>query len=126
MWSIMEFLTLSKWNFIFLSHEGTVRSDSPLLSSYFGDIEKTSGLEQPQRIRTHRLLVLRYWIFKFLGNITNCDIGWGWGWGWMHDNFSIYSFSLGFTPRSSKPLGFLKFWVLFEIVMLVEFTLFEL
>ena len=43
----------------------------------------------------------------------------------MHDNLSIYSFGLELTARSSKLVTFLKFSVLREIMMLVEFTLFE-
>ena len=43
----------------------------------------------------------------------------------MHDDLSIYSFSLGLTVGSSMAVGFLKFSVLHEILMLVEFTLFE-
>ena len=43
----------------------------------------------------------------------------------MHDDLSIYSFSLGLTEGSSKLVAFLKFSVLLEILTLVEFTLFE-
>ena len=43
----------------------------------------------------------------------------------MHDDLSVYSFSLGPTTRSLKPVDLLKFSVLHEILMLVEFTLFE-
>ena len=50
---------------------------------------------------------------------------WGWEWGWKHDDLDIYSFSLELTAGSSKLVYFLKFSVLYEILMLVEFTLFE-
>ena len=43
----------------------------------------------------------------------------------MHDDLSIYSFSLELTAESSKPVSFLKFSVFRKILMLVEFTLFE-
>ena len=43
----------------------------------------------------------------------------------MHDNLSVYSFSLGFTAGSSKSVAFLKFSVLREVPMLVEFMLYE-
>ena len=49
-----------------------------------------------------------------------------WGWGWIHDDLNINSFSLGRTAGSSKPVVFLKFSVLHEILVFVEFTLFEL
>ena len=43
----------------------------------------------------------------------------------MHDDLSIYSFRLRLTAGFSKPVSFLKFSVLREILMLLEFTLFE-
>ena len=43
----------------------------------------------------------------------------------MHDDLSIYSFSLRLIAGFSKPVAFLKFSVLREILMLLEFTLFE-
>ena len=43
----------------------------------------------------------------------------------MHDDLSIYSFRLRRTAEFSKPVSFLKFSVLREILMLLEFTLFE-
>ena len=43
----------------------------------------------------------------------------------MHDDLSIYSFRLRLTSGFSKPVSFLKFSVLREILMLLEFTLFE-
>ena len=43
----------------------------------------------------------------------------------MHDDLSIYSFSLNLTAGFSKPVSFLKFSVFREILMLLEFTLFE-
>ena len=43
----------------------------------------------------------------------------------MHDDLSIYSLRLKLTAGFSKPVSFLKFSVLREILMLLEFTLFE-
>ena len=43
----------------------------------------------------------------------------------MRDDLSIYSFSLRLAAGFSKPVAFLKFSVLREILMLLEFTLFE-
>ena len=43
----------------------------------------------------------------------------------MHDDLSIYSFSLRLTAGFSKPVAFLKFSVLREILMLLESILFE-
>ena len=43
----------------------------------------------------------------------------------MHDDLSIDSFNLRLTEGFSKPVAFLKFSVLREILMLLEFTLFE-
>ena len=43
----------------------------------------------------------------------------------MHDDLSIYGFSLRLTAGFSKPVAFLKFSVLREILMLLESTLFE-
>ena len=43
----------------------------------------------------------------------------------MHHDLSIYSFSLRLTAGFSKPVAFLKFSVLREILMLLESILFE-
>ena len=43
----------------------------------------------------------------------------------MHDDLRIYSFRLRLTAGFFKPVSFLKFSVLHEILMLVEFMLFE-
>ena len=43
----------------------------------------------------------------------------------MHDDHTIYSFSLKLIAEFSKPVVFLKFSVLCEILILLESTLFE-
>ena len=43
----------------------------------------------------------------------------------VSDDLSIYSFRLRLIAGFSKPVSFLKFSVLREILMLLEFTLFE-
>ena len=43
----------------------------------------------------------------------------------MHDDLSIYSFSLRLTAEFSKAVAFVKSSVLHEILILLEFTLFE-
>ena len=43
----------------------------------------------------------------------------------MHDDLSIYGFSLGLIAGSSKSVNFLKFSVLREALVLVEFILLE-
>ena len=43
----------------------------------------------------------------------------------MYDDLSIYGFSLRLAAGFSKPVAFLIFSVLREILILLEFTLFE-